>query len=62
MLLRRYRLLSDSFPCLDLDELVVRVLTLGEHVGVTDDRPDSIVELRQLDCFTASFLDTDQTM
>lgn len=62
MLLRQYRLLSDSFPCHDLDDLVVRVLTLGEHVGVTDDRPDSIVELRQLGRFTASFLDNNQTM
>jgi len=62
VLLRRCRLLSDSFLILDVDELVIRVLTLGEHVGVTDDRADPIVELRQLDRLAASFLDADETV
>jgi len=45
-----------------VDELVSRVLTLGEDVGVTDDRADPVVELRQLDRLAAPFLDADETV
>lgn len=62
MLLRRCRLLPDSFPILDMDELVIRVLAFGEHVGVTDDRPDPVVELRQLDRLAARLFNPDETV
>lgn len=45
-----------------MDELVIRILALGEHVCVTDDRTDPVVELRQLDRLAAPFLDTDEAM
>jgi len=62
VLLRRCRLLSDSFPFFDVDELVIWVLALGEDVGVTDDRADPIVELRQLDRLSARLLDADEAV
>ncbi len=45
-----------------MDELVIWVPAFGEHVGVTDDRPDPIVELGQLDRFAARLLDSDETV
>lgn len=62
MLLRRCRLLSDSLSFLDVDELVIRVLALGEDVGVIDDRSDSIVELRQLDRLAARLFNPDEAV
>ncbi len=62
MLLRRCRLLADSLSLLDVDELVIRVLAFGEHVGVTDDRTNPIVELRQLDRLAARLLDADEAV
>ena len=45
-----------------MDELVIRVLALGEHVGIADDRADPVVELRQLDRLAARLLDADKTV
>ena len=45
-----------------MDELVIRVLALGEHAGVTDDRADPVVELRQLDRLAARLFNSDETV
>lgn len=49
--------LSDFFIVLDVNVLVIRVLSLREHICVKGACPNLLVEFRQLNYFVHSFLD-----
>ncbi|WP_047795272.1 hypothetical protein [Exiguobacterium sp. JLM-2] len=53
---------SESFILLEVDVLVIRVLSLGEHMGVSDNWADTIVEFLQLTRLADHLLDADETV